>query len=68
MKKKIEIGDKVTVHFIRPDSIFQATVLYVPQATGDSWQLERDGNISYVQMFERMDLVFKDFKRKEEIQ
>lgn len=66
MNKKIEIGDKVTVHFVRSDSIFQAIVLYVPQAPGEEWQLERDGNISYVQMFERMDLVFKGFKKKEE--
>jgi len=66
MNKKIEIGDSVTIHFSHSDSIFQAKVLYVPQATGDSWQLERDGNIMYVQMFERMDLVHKSFKRKEE--
>jgi len=66
MSKEIEIGDKVTVHFVRSASIFQATVLYRPQDVGDSWRLERAGNITYVQMFERMDLVFKNFKRKED--
>jgi hypothetical protein len=57
MSESIEIGDLVSVDFCASGSIFRATVLYCPQATGDSWILKQSsGQIVYVQMFERMDL------------
>lgn len=54
--ERIEIGDFVTVVFSHePESCIQGHVLYMPQATGDSWIIkEREGWISYVQLFERI--------------
>ena len=55
--ERIEIGHCVNVHFVRSPSIFNAQVLYIPVAEGDSWQLKTKEGIVYVQMFERVDLI-----------
>ena len=58
MNKKIDTGDKVNVFFVNSNAIFEATVLSIPGIVGDSYRLEtKDGQIVYVQVFERMDLV-----------
>ena len=57
MKNEITVGDKVTVGFYGGGCIIDAIVLYVPQATGDSWHLRRKNNtLVYVQQFETMAL------------
>lgn len=56
----IEVGDIVSVDFEHCNSIFNAKVLYRPQATGDSWVLDEAGKIIYVQLFSRMTLVQKN--------
>jgi len=38
-------------------SILEAVVLHCPQATGESWILNEGGQLRYVQIFERMDLI-----------
>jgi len=54
-ENRIIVGDRVTVHFHSSHSLFEAEVLYLPQATGDSWILrEEHGDIVYVQIFEQM--------------
>jgi len=48
---KIEVGDTVAVSFHSPLYIFceKATVLYVPQTTGDSWIIKTEsGAVSYI--------------------
>ena len=65
-KDKIEAGDIVSVFF--NDELdryyFNATMLYVPCATGDSWRIRAvGGQIVYVQQFETMVL---ERKGKEE--
>ena len=56
---RIEIGDTVCVNFTTSVSVI-GTVLYIPQATGDSCIIQQEGgHIVYVQMFERMDLLRK---------
>jgi hypothetical protein len=55
--KSISIGHVVNVHFGKSSSIFNAKVLYEPQATGDSWILDTEQGVVYVQIFERMDLI-----------
>jgi len=57
LKNIIEPNKIVNVHFVRSPSIFNARVLYVPNSTGDSWQLKTKEGVVYVQMFERMDLI-----------
>jgi len=52
---KIEVGDMVSVHWATEEAFYDATVLYTPQATGDSWRLRlADGDLAYVQQFETM--------------
>jgi len=52
---QIEVGDVVDVYFENVPNEFGMTVLYIPQATGDSWILRRpDGTIVEVQMFSKM--------------
>ena len=52
----IEVGDRVDVSFENSRGIFNAEVLNIPQATGDSWKLKLPGGyICYVQLFSRMD-------------
>lgn len=61
-EERIEEGDTVEVKFAnRPDTITNAVVLHVPQATGDSWILKPPfaHPVVYIQLFERMDLVRK---------
>lgn len=52
MKNKIETGDIVQVGFSNAEIILckTAKVLYIPQATGDSWQFKNtdNGRIHYV--------------------
>jgi len=53
-ESKIQIGDKVKVHFYTEDGIrsMKGIVVYIPQDTGDSWTiLALNGTINYVQMF-----------------
>jgi len=56
---KIEVGDLVTVDF--PDAkMSNATVLYIPVATGDSWHIRtKTGTLFYVQQFETIELLSK---------
>lgn len=56
---KIEEGDTIDVRFERIESISSATVLHVPCATGDSWELMTPSGVVYVQLFGRMDLIKK---------
>lgn len=66
MSEKIEAGDRVNVLFVNSSAIFETTVLSIPGIVGDSYRLEtKDGQIVYVQMFEKMYLVSKGFKKKE---
>lgn len=51
---EIETGDIVSVHFVSSESLFNCKVNHVPKATGDSWELECDGIVYYVQLFEKM--------------
>lgn len=54
-EERIKVGDRVSVHWEYIGSLC-GTVLYVPQATGDSWVIKQDnGTVSHVQMFCRMD-------------
>lgn len=58
--ERIEKGDLVDVFWGSPRPLTCALVLYVPVATGDSWQLRsEDGVIVYVQQFERIVLRVK---------
>jgi len=58
LKDIIEPGKIVNIHFVSSRSIFKATVLSIPGIAGESYQLKtKEGQIVYVQMFERMDLV-----------
>lgn len=61
---RIEKGDIVRVWFQRLAAIPKAEVLYVPQATGDSWHVREldTGELRYVQHFQTMDLVEKKAK------
>ena len=62
---KIEVGDIVSVHFTTSPSLHFVKVLYLPQATGDSWRLSSTMGqvvINYVQIFERMELERKGEK------
>ena len=56
MKEKILTGDIVNVHFVRGMSLFRYRIFSEPVATGDSWILEKDGDLHYVQQFESMQL------------
>lgn len=57
MKDKIEVGDRVNIHFGNLDSIYDYEVLYIPFATGDSWKLRNnDVHLIYVQNFSYMEL------------
>ena len=52
MGDKIEVGDRVTIHFATHPPI-TGTVIYTPCATGDSWHLrDDDGQLIYVQQFD----------------
>jgi hypothetical protein len=58
-KDRIEVGDIVSVWFTdlgnEPNCEHEMEVLYIPQATGDSWVLRRkNGQLVYVQMFAKM--------------
>lgn len=52
----IVVGDIVTVHFNRSDSLCECEVLEKPKYPGDCWVLidNRTKNIHYVQMFEKI--------------
>ena len=39
MSNTIQVGDIVTVYFDYCETIYNAEVIYVPQATGDSFKL-----------------------------
>lgn len=58
---RIEAGDTVWVSFGAGIIRLVGVVLYIPQATGDCWILRDvpDGNLVYVQQFERMVLYKK---------
>lgn len=47
---KIKVGDIVDVLCVRGELTYNATVLHVPQATGESWVFRtfENGNILYV--------------------
>lgn len=61
MGDKIEVGDFVNVYFERADAIFDYEILYIPQATGDSWHLKhKNGMLCYVQFFECMERLEKE--------
>ncbi len=65
--ERIEIGDTVTVDFVDildKKQIHCAEVLYVPIEPEDSWILKRGIDIIYVQLFEKMSLVWKKKKVK----
>ena len=47
----IKEGDVVDVEFEYAMAIYNATVLYVPCATGDSWRLRDSQGVIYVQNF-----------------
>lgn len=58
LKDSIEPGKIVNVLFVSSGAIYEATVLSIPGIVGDSYRLKtRDGQIVYVQMFEKMQLV-----------
>jgi hypothetical protein len=51
----IKEGDFVDIFWEHVEPEFYCKVLHVPQATGESWRLERvDGTEIYVQMFSKM--------------
>ena len=53
----IQEGDRVNVFFERVEAEYDAEVIGIPCATGDSWKLKRrDGNIVYVQNFSKMEM------------
>ena len=56
MKERILTGDIVNVHFVRGMSLFRYKVLSDPASVIDSWILEKDGDLQYVQQFESMQL------------
>lgn len=54
MSEKINIGDIVKVHFQTDVGMRSITgeVLYIPQATGDSWTIKAENNtINYIQTY-----------------
>ncbi len=52
---RINVGDIVIVNFVS-SKILWGRVLYAPGGTGDSWILKGcNGDITYVNTFERMD-------------
>lgn len=53
----IRKGHIVNVHFVKSQSIFNAEVLYVPDAEGENWRLKTKEGVVYVLMYERMDLI-----------
>jgi len=57
LKDIIEPGKIVTIHFVHSASIFNAKVLSIPGIVGDCYRLKTNEGITYVQMFERMDLI-----------
>lgn len=66
-RERIEVGDTVTVNFVDimdKKQIHCAEVLNVPSDTGDSWILKRGIDIIYVQLFEKMTLVWKKKEEK----
>ena len=56
MKDKICEGDKVDIYFDHAQiAYFNAEVLYMPCATGDSWRFRlEDGGLLYVGEYSRM--------------
>jgi hypothetical protein len=56
--EKIDVGDIVDVHFVQSESLFDVRVQRTPSDVGDSWSLinSKTGELSYVCLFERMDL------------
>lgn len=58
MRNRIRVGDTVNVYFEHVDAEHNVIVLYLPQATGDSWQVERtDGTIVAINSFAKMEQV-----------
>lgn len=56
MKDIITVGDTVDVHFTSSASMYDYVVTYHPSSPGDLWILKgEEGDIVYVQVFERMD-------------
>ncbi len=52
---KIQVGDTVTVDFMGDGSVLTIGVVrYTPCATGDSWIIENDYGVHYVQQFASM--------------
>jgi hypothetical protein len=59
-KNRIEIGDIINVYFSNSPPIEAAVVIYIPQATGDSWVIRRQSEtIVYFMIFERLELFEK---------
>jgi hypothetical protein len=57
MKTRIEIGDRVNVHWEHIESEWNCEVLYVPMSEGDSWHLRREnGTIVDVQHYGKMEI------------
>lgn len=57
--KVIEIGDTVSVSFSHSTSTVHGTVEHIPCGPGDSWTINENGVIYYVQSYEVMRLVRK---------
>jgi hypothetical protein len=52
----MRVGQKVNVHFVNNQSLFDMEILYCPCATGDSWSLRGpDGREHHVMLFAHME-------------
>ena len=64
-KETIKRGDKVNIYFSTGEGIFNAEVLYIPCAEGDSWRIrDKDGDLLYIQKFEMMRLLTTPMKER----
>jgi len=57
LKDIIEPGKIVNVYFVSHPAIINAKVLSIPGMAGDCYCLKTKEGVTYVQMFERMDLI-----------
>lgn len=48
MENKIQIGDKVDIHFSSGVTIHSATVKYIPGSVGDNWVVETEYAVIHV--------------------
>lgn len=52
---KIEIGKMYTISFESLSTIYRAKLLYIPNATGDTWRFEVDGKEIAIGYFAKLE-------------